>query len=150
MRYYVSKTYEDFRGHYSRNVFLVLSDQERINLEDKIEQLIKDIELNPYGKKFNKKDKEAIVFLKRMCWFTTYPESQAIDPCKQQIDTIVFKLLRKVYNPFKAELINWLELYVDSRKMTAEEMKAHMNRKRGIAFKLKNEGLLPEDFVVGY
>lgn len=150
MRYYVSNTYEDFRGHYSRNVFLVLSDDERFRLEDAIEQLLIDMEANPYGKKFNKKDKEAIVFLKRMCWFTAYPESQAIDCCQQQIDTIVFKLLRKVYNPFKAELINWLELYVNTEKMTADEMREHMNRKRSIAKKLKDEGLLPEDFVVGY
>lgn len=150
MKYYVSKNYESYKGmafgKWGSNTFLVLSDEERFRLGDKVEQLEKDIKANPLKKRFNKHDRAALVFLKRMCVWTIYEESEAIDPTQYQIDTIVNKLLMKVYGPYFGEFINWLKLWVESEKMTADEMRDHMDRKRRIIRKMKAASMLPQEF----
>lgn len=171
MRYYKSKTYETmFPGAYASNVFLVMNTKERFALEQKIEQLLEDIEeqieegtmvihrrkdgtLAKTGKGkdrtkkyFNGKDEEAIVFLKRMTWYTTYEESEAIDPTLHQLQTIVEKLLTKVYGMHYGQFVNWMQLWHDTNQMTADDMRLHMTEKRTLIKQLKEEGLLPQDF----
>lgn len=145
MQYYYSQNYT-IKG-YGKALFYVLDDEEKIRLSDKIDKLEKDIKINPLHKRFNKYDRQALVFLKRMTQYTYYPESEAIDATEQQIDTIVNKLLLKVYGIWLGEFLNWMKLFKDDRPMDGHDIKAHMDKKRKRIKLLKREGLLPEDFI---
>lgn len=171
MRYYKSKSYESmYPGMFASNLFLVMDATERFNLESHIEKLLEDIEdqlesgklvrhltktgalakkgkgTDPTKKYWNAKDDEAIVFLKRMCWYTVYPESEAIDPTIYQLQTIVEKMLTKIYGMHYGQFINWMKLWHDTQGMDATDMRDHMQAKRDLIKSLKVEGMLPQEF----
>lgn len=169
MQLYQSRTYEQFNyGTYARNLFYILDHDERFKLKEMIEELESKINemiiegrLKPLylknGKDLKKtggdrsnlvgKDLEAIDFLKRICHFTEYPESVMLDPTAHQVETIVDKLLTKIYGK---SFIDWIRVYVDRDKLDAHQMRDWMDTKRSIFFDLKDEGLLAKDFRLPY
>lgn len=169
MRLYQSNLYEQHNlGEYTRNLFYILEDEERFRLADAIEQLEADVNemvsegrLKPLylkdGKTLRKKggnqsnlvgkDIEAIDFLKRMCHFTEYPESVMLDITSYQAETIINKLLQKVY--YK-DFIDWLKLYVDRDKLNPHQMRSLMDRKRDMFFTLQDEGLIDKKKKLPY
>lgn len=171
MKFYTSNAYQqmtNFGPQTAYNTFYMLSNEERFRLTDNIKQLEEDIEeklesgyftvaLTKKGTMRNttkslyeicKKDLEAIDFLKRMCWFTEYSDSVALDPTKYQIETIVNKLLFKVYKP--KSFIQWMEVYLDPTNVSPMDMRNWMDKKRNIFKQLKNEGLISKDKVLPY
>lgn len=171
MRYYISKTYETmWPGTYARNTFLIMDEEERLRLGDQIIGLIDHIEqmkeegkliplytktgkLSKTGKGPDKskrywveKDEEAIVFLKRMCFWTIFKESESIDPTVHQLETIVDKMLSKVYGLHYGKFVNWMRLFHDTNQLDSTEMRKHMDYKRKCVAQLKEEGLLPQGF----
>lgn len=169
MRLYTSSAYTNFDlNQYSRNLFMILSDEERFRLSDKIYQLETDIKIklengtleNAYLKDgvtlkkqggglgvLVQKDYEAIEFLKRMTHFTDYSNSEMIDPTSHQISTIVEKMLAKVY---RKDFYHWMEMWIDPIRMDILDMKDWMDRKRSIFHQMKREGLLDESFEIRY
>lgn len=169
MQLYQSLSYQNFNATaWSRNTFYLLDHEERfkltdmiLELEDDINERIKDGTLKPLYLKdgktlkktgggprdINKKDLEAITFLKRICHFSEFPESDMIDPTSYQLSTIVDKLLYKVYNK---GFVDWMKLYIDRDKLEPEEMREWMTMKRSIFYSLKDEGLIPPDKELKY
>lgn len=160
MQYYQSRAYETmYPGQFSKNLFLIMDDEELFRLEQNVKQLEEDIKtaieegklkvamtkagkLGSRGTGWNSKDEEALVFLKRMTLWMAYPESEGIDPTQWQIDTIVNKMLVKVYGRHFGQFNNWMRLWVDTTKMESADLRTRMNRKRYIVSTLKEEGLL--------
>lgn len=167
MKYYQSRAYETmYPGQFAKNTFLILDmKDESFRLEEKVRQLEEDIEeaietgrlkkeitkggkLASRGSGWNKKDEEALVFLKRMTLWCAYPESEGIDPTQWQINTIVNRMLMKVYGRHYGQFNNWMQIWVDTTKMDSTELRQRMNLKRKIVAQLKEEGLLPKGHPV--
>lgn len=156
-----------FKNDLSFNTFYLLSDEERMRLSDKIEQMERDINAKLKEGYFTVaktkkgtlrnttksiyeicgKDIEAIDFLKKLCWFGQFDNSIALDPTKHQIKTIVDKLLFKVY---RKEFIHWMELYLSNEDVSSSDMTEWMDRKRQIYYTLRNEGLISESLKLNY
>lgn len=171
MKFYRSKGYQqmiNFNQEMAYNTFYMLSDEERFRLADKIRQLEVDLEeklqsgyLKPALTKARtmrvttksfyqicKKDLEAIDFLKRMCWFNEFPDSVALDPTKHQINTIVNKMLFKIYKP--KGFIQWMEVYLDPETVEPHHMRKWMDKKRKIFYTLQKEGLIDSSKKLPY
>ena len=111
MRFYQSKAYQSIYNSgapTSYNTFYLLSDEERHRLADKIIELEHSINEKLKSGYFTVaktkkgtlrnttksiyeicgKDIEAIEFLKKLTFFTTFPESLTLDPTAYQIQTI--------------------------------------------------------------
>ena len=164
MKLYYSELYQSYKG-ITRNIIYILSPEERIDLGDFIRQLedhrdellergileyhytkkgtlSKKSKEHPDYKKYywNQKDEEAIEFLKRLCYFTDFPESIMLDPTDYQIEGIVDKMLNKIYGRFNGQFSNWLQVELDGQ-LNKEELRKHMNEKRALFKKVKDAGL---------
>lgn len=166
MQTYTSGNYTATNGSVTKNMFLILSMEEKEKLAVKVKQLELDrdakIEAGKLEPMYTKggalmthckrpgtwigKDEEAIVFLKRMCLWLEWDFSENIDPTMYQIDTIVDKTIQKIYGPH-IKFYDWMKLQ-SSGIMTRSSLGEYMQDKRDIVNHLKQTGRLPEEFIV--
>lgn len=164
MQTYMSGTYQGSKGGVAKNLFIILTvdEKERLAaltraLEEDRDKKIADGSLKPMYTKGGKlmsfckrpgtwvgKDEEAIVFLKRMCLWLEWDFSENIDPTTYQLDTIVNKTIQKIYGPH-IKFYEWLKVN-STGILKKDEMYNHMQFKREIVENLKNKGRLPEHF----
>lgn len=170
MRFYTSRAYQSIYStgaQTSYNTFYILSHEERHRLADKIVELeamineklksgyftiaktkkgtLKNTTKSIY--EICVKDLEALEFLKKLTFFTTFPESIMLDPTAHQIQTIVDKLLFKVV---RKTFIHWLELYLSPDEVTPDEMRSMMEKKRKLFKRLQREGFIPPEATLNY
>lgn len=153
MNVYITEEYTNRKGINTRTVFYILNDNERMRLADKIVELERDIihaRRIKKIKRWTKYDKMVVPFLKRVCHFGVYEESEMIDLNYWQMYTLVAKTLAKVYSPH-VSFEYWLKLEIDEKNIWNNGMMLnHMNRKRRLLRKLKELGLAPQHINVPY
>lgn len=165
VKYYYTNFYQSYKG-LTRNIIYVLNQDERLELGDFIRQLEDQrdeliergfleyhytkkgtlssrTKQHPDFKKsyWNKKDEEAIDFLKRLCYFTDFEQSIMLDPTDWQLEGIVDKMLVKIYGRFYGTFSNWLQVTLEG-ELTKEQIRDHMDKKRALFRKCKEAGLL--------
>lgn len=165
MKFYYTNFYQSYKGQ-TRNIIYILNEEERLLLAEAIKQLLDDRqdlidrgmleyhytkngtlskrskphpERYKFKKYWNGKDEESVEFLKRLCYFSEFPESVMLDPTDYQLEGMVDKMLEKVYGKFYGKFSNWLELKLEG-EMTRDELRKHMDKKRALFAKVKRLG----------
>lgn len=132
MKVYKTNSYNNFKGSESTNYMLVMDDKERSHLYNIFFELLQKLSKSDgTPKRWNKFDDDALTFIHRMCFY--HQNGEMMDPTIGQLELLVNKMLKKVYNK---DFYEWTNFYIDANNyMTQEQAHKNMERKRRI---LKN------------